>query len=44
MQATLDDSLWKVRKRSGQFSKFIHQFQPDTMTHIRKLERILIEL
>ena len=26
------------------FGKFIHQFQPETMTLIRKLERILIKL
>ena len=26
------------------FGKFIHQFQPETKTRIRKLERILIEL
>ena len=26
------------------FSKFIHQFRPETKTFIRKLERILIKL
>ena len=31
MQVTPEDSLWKV-----------HQFQPETKTLIRKLERILI--
>ena len=26
------------------FDKYIHEFQPETMTLIRKLERILIKL
>ena len=34
------------RSESGRdnFGKFIHQFQPETKTLIRKLKRILIEL
>ena len=44
MQATPDDGLWKVRKRTGQFGKFIHQFQTEIKTLIRKLERNLIRL
>ena len=40
MKATPDESLWKVRN----FGKFIHQFQPETKTLIKKLERILIKL
>ena len=43
MQAISDDGLWKVWKCLGQFGKFIHQFQPETKTLIRKLERILIK-
>ena len=26
------------------FGKFIHQFQPETKTHIKKFEKILIKL
>ena len=40
MHATPEDGLWKVRN----FGKFIHQFQPEIKTLIRKLERILIKL
>ena len=28
----------------GNFGKFLHQFQPETKTLIRKLERILVKL
>ena len=41
-------SLMMTYKRSesacDNFGKFIHQFQPETKTLIRKLERILIKL
>ena len=30
MQTTPYDGLWKVRKRSDNFGKFIHQFQAET--------------
>ena len=43
MQATTDDGLWKVQKSAqDNFGKFIHQSQLETMTLVRKLERILI--
>ena len=44
MQAAPDDSLWKVRKRKGNFGKFIHEFQPEIKTLIKKRERITIKL
>ena len=44
MQATSDDGLWKAQSARDNFGKFIYQFQPETKTLIRKLERILIKL
>ena len=35
--------IYICSKCSGQLGKFIHQFQPETKTLIRKLERILIK-
>ena len=40
MQATSGRS----KSSPDDFGKFIHQFQPETKTLIRKLERILIKL
>ena len=46
LQNYLNAELDKERSESDRenFGKFIHQFQPDTKTLIRKLERILIKL
>ena len=43
MQVTPDDGLRTVRSARDNFGKFIHQFQPETKTLIKKLERILIK-
>ena len=34
----------RSKSAGDNFGKFIHQFQPETETLIRKLERILIKL
>ena len=41
MQATPDDE--RSESTQDNFGKFIYQFQPETKTLIRKLERILIK-
>ena len=44
MQATLMMEYERSESACDNFDKFIHQFQPETKTLIRKLERILIKL
>ena len=44
MQATPDDGQCSVRNAQDNFGKFLHQFQPETKTLIRKSESILIKL
>ena len=44
MQATLMVAYEGSKSAWDNFGKLIHQFQPETKTLIRKLERILIKL
>ena len=44
MQATLMMAYKRSENSQDNFGKFIHQFQPETKTLIRKIERILIKL
>ena len=44
MQAISDDGQGRDESSRDNFGKLIHQFQTETKTLIRKLERILIKL
>ena len=41
MQATPDEGQWNVWKYSDNFGKFIHQFQPETKTLVKKFNKII---